>query len=197
MPIGPGLANVPAVVNFINVLPSDFLGQCKAPYAGIWEDYYIQNSYETDGHIYQMGISSPNGFAGQSVAFVQLASNTLLWTCNWITTMQGASPTLPDPITLNDGNWILLDQHIEPQMVDLLPDGESYVYTIRGTYYYGHTNPDQAQVVYPAAPWLLDIDPALRLVTPLQFQGGLTDAPIGPPSMKPPSAGDVGLKPLG
>lgn len=188
---GSNQGTLTTTISFISSMPFDTLGQWVAPPVGLWSDYYIHNSYFTDGQKYMMPISSPGGFYSASVAFVQLASETLLWTCQWTATMQGAQPTVPDPDALSDPDWVFLDQLIEPAMVELLPDGQTYIYTINGVYWFGHQNPDQAQVAYPKAPWLLDSNPTARLLTDLSFIPGLIDASIGVPSSLPPSPGDV------
>ncbi len=176
----------------VSVLEADDQGGLYIPTPGVWEDYWIRNSYFTDGHRYMMGISSPGGFNGSSAAFVQLAAPTLLWQCEWTAEKQGASPTLPSPTDLKDGGWVLLDQQIEPEMIELAPDGASYIYRINGIYWYGHTNPNVAQIVHPIAAWFNDQNgPGVRTVAPNQFVTGLIDTYQGNPSTLPPSAGDL------
>ena len=181
MPVipAPSTIGLGTLINLVTSLPnlaSNDDGQYIHD-TGIWEDYFIQNSYDTDQHVFQLGVTSPTGFNGATVAFVQTAAPTLIWTCEWSARKQGDLPSLPDPIDLVDDNWVLLHTQIEPEIVDVLPDGTTYVYTIRGTYWYGHANPAQAQMFYPKAPWLADTNPDGRAIDILSFESGLTDTP--------------------
>ena len=103
-------------------------------------DYEIRSHYESDKHRYQMGITSPGGFQGASVAFVQLASPTLLLVVDWTAGQVGAKPKIPPAESL-DSNWILLDEIHYLGMVNVTPDGASSYYRESGTYVYGCRNP--------------------------------------------------------
>jgi hypothetical protein len=175
----------------IEVLTADdSSGLFFTPIKGVWTEYYIKNSYFTDGHRYQMGVASPGGFLGASVAFVQTTAPTLLWQCDWIAAMENQSPVIPSPTLLNDPGWVFLDQDIEPEQMELGVDGGTYIYSVRGTYWFGHTNPSAAQLVYSIAPWFNDAGGvALRIISNLQTQGYLIDAPQTIPNILPPSAG--------
>src|SRR5215469_9363182 len=81
----------------INVLPAADNDGLYLNQDGIWDDYYIHNTYFTDGHRYMLGIASPGGFEGASVAFVQTTAPTLLWQCEWTVVRWGESPLLPSP----------------------------------------------------------------------------------------------------
>lgn len=179
------MPNIPApptgTGTLINVVPALPLaanyGQFITDRAGVWEYYFIKNSYDTDQHVFQMGVTSPSGFNGSTVAFVQTAAPTLVWTCEWSARRQGSLPSIPDPIDLVDKEWVLLHTQIEPEIVDVLPDGFTYVYTISGIYWYGHANPSQVQMFYPKAPWLADTNPEGRAIDVLSLESGLTDTP--------------------
>lgn len=129
----------------------------SADQQGFWQHFVIRNSYEKDRHIYQMGICSPSGFNNQSVAFVQLASPTLLWICNWTLARVGSSPIVPDPIP-SVSDWVLLDDWWDPDPIRIEgADGVIPSYMIAGTFVYGHPNPSNntnLHVVYPITPWL-------------------------------------------
>lgn len=125
----------------------------------IWADYIVVNRYERDLHRYMMGIASPEGFGGDSVAFVQLANPTLLWICDWSASKYGEQPRIPDPEPRNR-NWILLDHHWELNSLDIPGDGQTPYYRISGTYVYGNKNPSdklQKDAVFPNPPWLEDV----------------------------------------
>lgn len=187
----PSNANTSATINVVATLPSPGNYGQYLPSPGVWESCYISNSYDEDKHIYMMGVTSPYGTnfsfsagAGSfstfnlfNTAFVQLTTPTLLWTMQWSAIKQGDRPQIPDPTTLTDGNWILLSSHIEPEVVETLPDGFTYVYTIRGIYWFGHANPANAKMFFPKPPWLADSNPTGRAVTSDMFVPGLTDTP--------------------
>lgn len=160
------------------VLPEPFtniptaLTQTTDPY-GVYTDYIIRNMYETDGHIYQMGITSPGGFQGNSVAFVQLAAATLLWICEWTAARFNSKPNIPNP-TPSDPNWVLLDTMVEPVSLVLAADAATPYYRINGVYYYGHKNPAKAQLTYGRPPWI--VDKFDRFVTQDQLQSNLSDS---------------------
>lgn len=127
--------------------------------SSIWNDYMINNRFEEDPHRYMMGITSPNGFKGTSVAFVQLAAKTLLWIADWTVMRTGAKPIIPSKIP-SDPEWVFLDAHYEPGMVELMPDGETAKYRLSGIYVFGHKNPSDnilANMYFSRPPWLQDV----------------------------------------
>lgn len=119
---------------------------------GVFDDYWIVQRYEKDKQRWMMPVTSPDGFDGDSVAFVQLAGETILWIVDWTGEKSGNAPSVPDP-NLDDENWVLLDEHIEPAMLLKRPSGE-IVYRISGTYTYGCKNPSQAKMHYGRPPWM-------------------------------------------
>lgn len=126
--------------------------------ADIYTDYMVYNRYEKDYHRYMMGVTSPGGFQGGTVAFVQLATPTLLWVSEWTACRLNTQPKIPDS-TSKDSNWILLDEHIEPVMLGLAADGVTALYRINGTFVYGHRNPARAlinNITYARPPWMED-----------------------------------------
>lgn len=107
---------------------------------GIFADFMVFNEYENDAHTYMMGVTSPEGFQGASVAFCQLASPTTLWVCRWTACKAGGQPEIPSPIT-SDPNWVLLDTLPQTAMQGLMPDGVTPLFRISGVYVYGHKKP--------------------------------------------------------
>ena len=125
---------------------------------GVYVDYRIMSRYENDRRICMMGITSPDGFAGGTAAFIQLAVPTLLWLVDWTASQAGAQPVFPDS-TPGSTRWVLLDRLIEPSMVTVLTGGNVPLYRISGTYVYGCINPSDntlADVAYGRPPWLMD-----------------------------------------
>jgi len=124
----------------------------------IWQDYEISNRYEWNPHRYMNGVTSPNGFNGASVAFVQLAAPTLLLISDWTTARLGAIPTSPS--TASPDDWVLLAVFPETAPANLMPDGETPYYRISGTYVFAHKNPSAsnpfAQVNFPKLPYVQD-----------------------------------------
>ena len=112
-------------------------GEYDPPTDGIFDDYVVINRFEKDRQIYALGVTSPSGFNGASVAFVQLASPTLLWIADWTAQKTGAQPEVPDPEAVDLTVWMLLDEHVEPRTIELRPDGATPIYRISGTYFYG------------------------------------------------------------
>src|ERR1700722_14672416 len=86
-----------AQVTIGTVTATDTLSKLVTNTTVIWNDYMVKNRYEGDNHIYMMGITSPNGFQGASVAFAQLASPTLLWIAEWTASCFGQQPVVPNP----------------------------------------------------------------------------------------------------
>lgn len=135
--------------------------------------FLLKNRYEADRHIYMMGVTSPNGFQGAKAAFVQLASKTLLWISDWTLARFNKKPRIPDPAVL-DPNWVLLDEHIEPDGVTVGPDGVNPLYSISGIYVYGCRNPDTntyGNVVFPRPTWLADV--FVRTINSQDMEQGL------------------------
>jgi hypothetical protein len=127
----------------------------------VWTDYVIHSRYEKDLHRYMLPVSSPGGFQGASVAFVQLAAPTILWVIDFTAARASVQPNIPDPDPGSNSAWVLLDEHVEPSMIEVTPDAQTPVYRFSGTYIYGHRNPDTVALVnnvnYTRPPWLLDI----------------------------------------
>ena len=119
-------------------------------------DYQISNRYHYSCHRYMLGITSPAGFNGQSVAFVQLASPTLLWIVDWTAARFGKAPDVPDPTPTNP-DWVLLDVMPDAAGVVVSPDGVTGLFRLSGAYVYGHKNPGSSplnKVTFPQPPWL-------------------------------------------
>lgn len=151
----------------------------------IWTDYMSFNRYETDEHRYMMGVASPNGFQGKSVAFVQLASKTLLWICDWTACKMNSQPEIPDPAPPNS-DWILLAEYPELARVGVGPDGRTPIYRMSGVYVYGHVGPSDVtvdDVSFPRPPWLensLDCNmPTEKLTAGLSVPTSTSSSPTG------------------
>ena len=135
--------------------------------------FLVKNRYEADRHIYMMGITSPSGFAGNQAAFVQLANKTLLWISDWTLARFNKFPRIPNP-TPTDPNWILLDEHFEPDAITIGPDGVTPLYSISGIYIYGCRRPAAQTInnlVFPRPAWLNDVFP--RFITTQNLEQGI------------------------
>lgn len=177
-PVPPEQKTPTATITVGTVTLKDTRGQYNDPPSGppsVPLDDVLVNRYEQDGHTYMMGISSPGGFSNSdgTVAFVRLASKTLLWIADWTTARIGQQPEIPDPESVSN-DWVLLDGHIELHNLDVGVDGVSAMYRISGTYFYGHKNPGSAlttYVNYPRPVWLQD---SFKRTIPLsKLKGGL------------------------
>lgn len=153
--VGASLAQV-----FIgNVTVEDSLAQHVPQTDSIFTDYEVESRYEERPNVYMMGVTSPNGFQGNTTAFVQLAATTVLWVVNWTGLRLGKQPLIPskDP---GDPNWIFLYSSPETQKVTTGPDQVTPLYRISGTYVYGRVNSPSdifSLVTYPRAPWIPDV----------------------------------------
>jgi hypothetical protein len=126
-------------------------------------DYIINNSYESDKHIYMMPVAFGGSLStvtkGPSAAFVQLANPTLLWIADWTACKTGNQPEIPDSLIRPNVRWVLLDESMELHNVGFGADGRTPIYRISGTYVYGCVNPDQKlinDVNFGRPPWLDD-----------------------------------------
>lgn len=135
-------------------------GESESPVlenGGVLQPYYkITNRYERDLHKYMMGINSPGGFQGASVAFVQLASPTLLWIAEWAATTIGGKPDIPN-LKVRNPNWELLDEWHYPGMIDVMKNGQTLFYPHAGVYVYAHKNPSADMlddINYACPPWI-------------------------------------------
>lgn len=152
------------VDNNLYVQPTD-------PY-GIYTDAVIDNRYYGDDHLYMLGITSPGGFNGQSVGFVQLSASTLLWVCDWTVARVKNRPNIPNPQPADSG-WQLLSTIVEPAMVNVAADGYTPVYRISGIYVYGHRNPANAVLAHGRPPWLQD--KLIRIISTDQLEKSISD----------------------
>lgn len=174
------------------ILPDDFNAQYQKTSnadRSIWTDFVVQNRYESDKHLYMLPLASPartDTFTENSngVAFVQLAAPTLLWISDWTATRTNEKPLIPN-VDTGDADWITLDEHYEPDMVTVAPDGVTPIYRISGTFVYGHRNPGQASlsdINFGRPPWLKDVYPRTLSNSDqaddlLLQRGSLTDLP--------------------
>ena len=142
-------------VNIGNVTNDGPPGKWIDPPEGIFTDYWVVNHYEKDRQRWMLGVTSPDGFQGDQVAFVQLAADTLLLVSDWTAERRGTKPKIPQEEPA-DENLVRLDDHYEPAMLLLGANGQSAQWRISGTYVYGFKNPNQAQLTYPRPPWLAD-----------------------------------------
>lgn len=160
-PIATPTLSAPAAQVQIGNVPDDgstlFDGSALAGAAisSAFDDYLIINRFEADGNRYMSGLTSPDGFEGDSVAFFQLFTPTLLWICDWtIEVSSNEQPPMPSE-TAPEG-WVFLDKGITPSSIMVQGDGSTPIYRISGTYVYGAKNPATAQPFYPRPPWLQD-----------------------------------------
>lgn len=122
--------------------------------SSVYADYRIVNRYEEDTHTYMMGVTSPDGFRGDSCAFVKLAGPTILWIADWTASRVGSRPKIPHSDAYK--GWVLLDRHVEPYMLTVTADGRTPLYRISGTYVYGRRKADTAVIKFPRPPWMQD-----------------------------------------
>jgi hypothetical protein len=147
---------------------------------GIFGDYEINNYYESDKHVYMMGVTSPGGNpSGGTVAFCQLAMPTLLWLCDWTALKWGEKPNIPDPNRLADPGWVLMDEHYATAKIDATveADADAVLYRISGLFLYGHRNPDQIvlhHVRFGRPPYLNDF--VTRSISEEFFTANLIDS---------------------
>jgi hypothetical protein len=143
----------------------------------IWTDYVIENKYEEDPHVYMLPITSPEGFSGKKAAFCKLASDTVLWVCDWTAARWNTAPEAPNP-TPADSNWVLLNKATETRNVEVGPDGQTALYRISGTYVYGYKSPPTnlyELVAFGRPPYLLDS--YTRSYPDYLLEGSLMDFP--------------------
>ncbi len=142
-------------------------------------DTMMYSCYPAEQQVYMLPVTSPDGFAGQTCAFVQLAAPTLAWVFDWTIMREGSQPAIPDP-TPQDTDWVLLCATPEPMMQTVQIDGNTPVYRMSGTYVYGRrtapANPYTA-VCYPRPPWVANVFP--RNVQTTLLEKGLSDTTAG------------------
>lgn len=148
-------------------------GKWIDPPDGIFTDYWVVNRYERDRQRWMLGVTSPEGFQGSQAAFVQLAADTLLLFSDWTVEKRGSQPAYPQNEPA-DENLVLLDDHYEPAQLLLVPNGQTPVYRLSGTYVYGFKNPNQAQMTYPRPPWMADVFD--RILSDGGKQNGIIDS---------------------
>jgi len=144
--------------------------------------YKIVNRYEKNNGVYMAGLTAPNGFNGASVGFVQIHAPTLLWICDWTAMQANQVPKIPSTVPFSS-DWIYLNGWYDLPDVKPAADGTSPIYSITGTYFYGHKNPSSVDVNnlnFPICPWVEDSFPTGRTVS----QGFLTPGLIDVPNMQ-------------
>ena len=173
-----GAANAVADVTFVDAIPISEDSDAKFRQYNedfLYTDYKISNSYSKSRGIYMGGITSPLPFQGNSVAFVQINSPTLLWVCDWSAECAGAIPEIPNP-TSNIAGWILLDDSFYLGPVIHGPDGVAPIYTMFGRYVYGNTNPNTLTIKdcqFPIPPWI-DAGNTERIIPENKLKQGIS-----------------------
>lgn len=138
--------------------------------------YMAFNNYDHWEGIHMVGVTSPQGFAGQSTAFVQLCAPTLVWVFKWTVSTFGDKPKIPDPTPMGAG-WVLLQRLPEIPMVTAGIDGQTPLRRITGTYVYGKKNPSADPFKDASFPRPAFLEDAFDRVTGnLIYQKGMGDA---------------------
>lgn len=134
------------------------------PEDGIYTDYAVRNHYEWDPQTYMLPILSPEGWLGQKAAFVCLSEPSLAtWICDWTAERRGLPPDVPAAET-GDLNVVLLYTYVDPDMLELMGDGETLIYRLSGTYVYGFKDSAKAKMYHGKPPWMSDqARPAMRV----------------------------------
>lgn len=153
---------VETVAEPVNEQGTDGLVADPEDYSAGITDYKVTMRYEGHPNIYMMANTVPGEFSSPdvlpfSVSFVQLATQTLLWTVYWTACRWKMKPPIPNPNQPSDSDWVFMGKHLEPGMVGVGPDGVTLIYRISGTYFYGHKNPRediQDNTNFSCAPWL-------------------------------------------
>lgn len=146
----------------------------------VWADFEIKGEYSNDPHTYMLGVTSPNGFQGESVAFCTLSAPTLLWVCRWTACRFATQPNVPSPVPLSN-RWVCMWQSPVTNSLGLAPDGTTPLYRISGTYIYGCKNPSPDvfdDVAFGRPPWMLDVFD--RTMPSNKLQQGLADTLSSP-----------------
>ena len=157
----------------------------------LFTDYIINCRYESDKHVYMLPLATSRGFQGNKAAFVQLAASTLLWICDWTSCRWLKKRKVPVAKPINKF-WVLLDEHLEPGMITVGPDGTTPLYRLSGTYIWGCTDPDSVTISHPLPPTLIgQFD---RAVSDDQFIIGLVATP-GSFNRSIPTPGNPGHNP--
>ena len=181
------IPNVEITIGDVSGLSLSPIYESQAVQDGIWTDYYIENYFESDGQIFMMPVTSPNGFDGDQVSFVKLAAGTMLWVCDWTAERSVEKPMIPNP-NLEDANIVLMDKHFMPAQLLKHADG-TVSYRISGRYTYGFKNPGSATLYYGRPPWMSkDVDCAVEesqfadgiILCDTSTQGGSENSPTNP-----------------
>jgi hypothetical protein len=149
LPPGPLFPPVGTFIKFGTITPDNVNGQFaeldQDGQPSPFTDYIVRNRFESDKHVYMMGVTSPGGLNGQAAAFVQFSVPTLLWIADWTCARWLNKPIIQD-VNLPDTDWVLLDEHYEPGQLMMAPDGNSPFFRISGTFVYGKKNPSSATI---------------------------------------------------
>lgn len=164
---GPG-SNPPATIQAVPLVPTE-TNTLKAGElnSGIYTDYQIWTSYDTDYHTIQLPT------VGSSVAALGvLAPPTTTKTCWWTASKVDTPPTIPDPNVI-DPNSTLLSSTVIPAAPQLMADATTPVWTVSGIYTYACPDPSQVQVAAGLLPY---IDSQYQNTVITTFSGGIIDS---------------------
>ncbi len=134
------------------------VGLRKDTAGGSFSDYMVHNHYDRDGGVYAAGLTSPDGYGGETTAVVRLRSPTQILMCEWTACRLGGAPLIPDPSAAPPG-WRLLDIMLSHAMQSVGPSGNDPVYRISGVYVYACKKPSPSvfsDAVFPLAPWVAE-----------------------------------------
>lgn len=118
---------------------------------GVYKDATMEATYETNGNVYQLPISSPSNAAPDSV-FIQTAAPTRKLICDWVTEKSGSHPSLPAP-PLNE-NRVMMGNEVVPSEMGLTGDGLAINFRNKGRFVIGLTNEEPGGAEYPRPAWM-------------------------------------------
>ncbi len=143
-----------------------------APSDGVYTDYYVEQSYETDYHTIQMPVASS---LVNTASFAILAAPTMKRVVKWSAEKTSTMPLLPFADSSNS-NEVLLFSQIIPAAPGLMANAFDYIWRISGTYVYGIIDPSKVQMSGGVLPYQ-DTNYFATVVSQAQFIHGISDPP--------------------
>jgi hypothetical protein len=140
----------PATISIVATLPDDSVSYRASLEAdGVYEQYDVSIRATMDEHTF----SIPVGKKDADAAVIQTAGPTAHQRVEWRAIKVGGPPRVPSPI-LNDKNWTLTNQQMDPGQVEPIADGAVLRYIVAGCYDYVAKSAAKVKLAAAVPPWV-------------------------------------------
>ncbi len=164
-------STVPATVTISAVQPTSDDAKISTTESGVYTNYSIKTRDVRDENRLQIPVGKP----GQSCVIIRTANTTTRRIYEWEATKIGSVPTCPDPNPSPNSNAVLMERHIDPGQVEVMPDGTTLKYMVSGRYEYAFKDSSKVVLAGSIPPWISSDVAYLEGQKSVEFKAGVID----------------------